>query len=270
MSNYQNMDDRPAREQQAAGAFTAQGRPERSRAPAHLQTNSSNSTATLGSTKPESYSYGKDSPNPDEASDMPILNSYQQQRPGTSTGGPSVSFGQDLPRSSNIHRQDSQGADVRRKKSLVKPDRERVDPGHRLWNYRNHAAAMEFDGNGMVGPSATGNYPQAGIGLETPDHAQAYHALGRESASAPARPAQLRRGKSILAREEDIGLDSGQAILRRGGTLRREKGIVGRTEELEQMPPQKKGPPGPWVIYYKTITAIFPSALLKKMGKLPV
>jgi chitin synthase len=34
----------------------------------------------------------------------------------------------------------SNGADVRRKKSMVKPERERVDPGHRLWHYREHAA----------------------------------------------------------------------------------------------------------------------------------
>ena len=34
----------------------------------------------------------------------------------------------------------SNGADVRRKKSMVKPERERIDPGHRLWHYREHAA----------------------------------------------------------------------------------------------------------------------------------
>ena len=33
----------------------------------------------------------------------------------------------------------SNGADVRRKKSMVKPERERIDPGHRLWHYREHA-----------------------------------------------------------------------------------------------------------------------------------
>ena len=34
----------------------------------------------------------------------------------------------------------SNGADVRRKKSMVRPERERIDPGHRLWHYREHAA----------------------------------------------------------------------------------------------------------------------------------
>lgn len=34
----------------------------------------------------------------------------------------------------------SNGADVRRKKSMIRPERERIDPGHRLWHYREHAA----------------------------------------------------------------------------------------------------------------------------------
>lgn len=38
------------------------------------------------------------------------------------------------------------GADFRRKKSLVRPDRERVDPGDRLFHYRQHAQQMEESG----------------------------------------------------------------------------------------------------------------------------
>ena len=32
---------------------------------------------------------------------------------------------------------------VGRKKSLVRPDREKIEPGHRLWHYRSHAAQLE-------------------------------------------------------------------------------------------------------------------------------
>lgn len=35
---------------------------------------------------------------------------------------------------------------VGRKKSLVRPDREKIEPGHRQWHYRNHAAQLEDDG----------------------------------------------------------------------------------------------------------------------------
>jgi chitin synthase len=34
----------------------------------------------------------------------------------------------------------SSGADMRRKKSLVRPDREKIEPGHRQWHYRSHVA----------------------------------------------------------------------------------------------------------------------------------
>ncbi|OAV99384.1 hypothetical protein, variant [Puccinia triticina 1-1 BBBD Race 1] len=46
--------------------------------------------------------------------------------------------------------------DMRRKKSLVRPDRAPIDPTHRLYNYRNHAAAMEADERGRVEVSHTG------------------------------------------------------------------------------------------------------------------
>jgi len=41
------------------------------------------------------------------------------------------------------------GADVRRKKSMVRPERERIEPGHRHYHYREHAA----DDNVRVHPS---------------------------------------------------------------------------------------------------------------------
>jgi chitin synthase len=40
---------------------------------------------------------------------------------------------------------------VSRKKSLVRPDREKIEPGHRQWYYRNHAAELENNGSGRVG-----------------------------------------------------------------------------------------------------------------------
>ena len=40
---------------------------------------------------------------------------------------------------------------VGRKKSLVRPDREKIDPGHRQWHYRSHVAQLEQEGNARVG-----------------------------------------------------------------------------------------------------------------------
>ncbi|KAK0518266.1 Chitin synthase, class 3, partial [Tilletia horrida] len=61
-------------------------------------------------------------------------------------------------------------SDMRRKRSLVRPDRERMDPNHRQWYYRNHAAQMDtLDSQGgpartPIGfaPSTTGHLPQHG------------------------------------------------------------------------------------------------------------
>jgi chitin synthase len=40
---------------------------------------------------------------------------------------------------------------VGRKKSLVRPDREKIEPGHRQWHYRNRVAQIEEEGHGRVG-----------------------------------------------------------------------------------------------------------------------
>jgi hypothetical protein len=43
------------------------------------------------------------------------------------------------------HDTDDHGADMRRKKSLVHPYRERIEPGHRQWHYRNIADSTRVD-----------------------------------------------------------------------------------------------------------------------------
>ena len=40
---------------------------------------------------------------------------------------------------------------ILRKKSLVRPDREKIEPGHRQWHYRNHVANLENEDPGRVG-----------------------------------------------------------------------------------------------------------------------
>ena len=42
---------------------------------------------------------------------------------------------------------------VGRKKSLVRPDREKIEPGHRQWHYRTHAARLEDANTNLVQPS---------------------------------------------------------------------------------------------------------------------
>ncbi|KAF8203852.1 glycosyltransferase family 2 protein [Pholiota molesta] len=126
-------------------------------------------------------------------------------------------------------------ARVNRKKSLVRPDREKIDPSHRQWHYRSHVAQAEEEGNVRVGvmPSTTGNYPQ------------------------------LRRGRSLLAREEDVH-ESGLALFKRAQTLRRKR----QQTTPASAPPQSEGPGpgGPWMVYCMILTIFVPSFVLKSCG----
>ncbi|KAJ7463662.1 hypothetical protein FB451DRAFT_458227 [Mycena latifolia] len=137
---------------------------------------------------------------------------------------------------------------VMRKKSLVRPDREKIEPGHRQWHYRSTVAQLEEEGQGRVGvmPSRTGNYPQ------------------REA---------LRRGQSLLGREEDVH-ESGLALFKRGATLRRRRSAASSTP-LNPTPPAPRtsclgdyapGPKGPWMLYCYLLTACVPPPLMRLCG----
>ncbi|KAF9651932.1 glycosyltransferase family 2 protein [Thelephora ganbajun] len=132
---------------------------------------------------------------------------------------------------------------VGRKKSLVRPEREKIEPGHRQWHYRSHAAGESNASPGVnVLPSITGN-----------------------------QPAQLRRGRSILARDEDVH-ESGLALFKRG-PVRRKSSTGGSRVNPE--PPKKDrscldsigpGPKNWWFLYCFAITCCVPPALLRACG----
>ncbi|KAG6809561.1 hypothetical protein H0H92_015785 [Tricholoma furcatifolium] len=136
---------------------------------------------------------------------------------------------------------------VGRKKSLVRPDREKIEPGHRQWHYRTHAAQMEDEGQQRRGvlPSTTGNYPRE----------------------------PLRRGRSLLGREEDQH-ESGLALFKRNTTLRRKRasGLTPIPSNVTPDVPKKRGcwrgpgPGGPWMTYCLIITFLIPPALMKACG----
>jgi hypothetical protein len=69
---------------------------------------------------------------------------------------------------------------VKRGKSLVRPERERIDPNHRQYHYHQAASQAPVE---TIQPSRTGNLPRT---LSTKSYA-------------------IRRGKSVLGREEKGG-----------------------------------------------------------------
>ncbi|KAJ3853954.1 glycosyltransferase family 2 protein [Lentinula lateritia] len=137
-------------------------------------------------------------------------------------------------------------ARVGRKKSLVRPNREQIEPGHRQWYYRTHVAQAEEEGARVgVQPSTTGNYPQG-----------------------------LRRGKYILAREEDVA-ESGLALFKRGNTLRRKQTSSSTQVPIPDSSDSKNrsclgnyapGPKGPWMLYCYFLTVLVPPFMLRACG----
>ncbi|KAM0754976.1 hypothetical protein T439DRAFT_297410 [Meredithblackwellia eburnea MCA 4105] len=178
-------------------------------------------------------------------------------------------------------------ANVSRKKSLVRPERERIDENHRLFNYRTHTAIMEQEGRGVAGVSRTGHYAMAGLApqhLGEPAYITGPGGLpvpqfGSGGAGAEDRAlndaTNLRRGKSILAREEGMANETGLSMFKRGATLRRPNNLhkrhgsnamPGGAYEKGQQAKQAKQPLGPWMIFCLIITACCPSPLLKCFG----
>lgn len=139
------------------------------------------------------------------------------------------------------------GAQFGRKKSLVRPERERVDENHRLYNYRNHAVAMAQEGRGVAGHFVNSD--------------------GRPLSDST----NLKRGKSILAREEGMAHETGLSMLQRGATLRKLSRQASPSEDrrtLQRLVKNKNEPIGPWMMYCYVITFCCPSPLLKCFGTL--
>ncbi|WOO78852.1 Chitin synthase 3 [Vanrija pseudolonga] len=143
--------------------------------------------------------------------------------------------------------------DVRRKKSMVRPERERIEPGHRQYHYREHAN----DDNVRVQASNTGNRPYA------PNQSGG---------------ANLRRGRSVLGREGDVDTnESGLNLFKRGATIRRKASRAApRPQTAAQPKPAEAKPrgccsgiaPGPidgWMIYCFVITCWIPNFIISKV-----
>ncbi|KAJ7773361.1 glycosyltransferase family 2 protein [Mycena metata] len=168
----------------------------------------------------------------------------------------SVSFQPDVSRILPLDAEADGGSNITRKKSLVRPERERIGPGHRQWHYRSRVAQLEEEEEG---------------------EAEFLPMVSHGFRPLPTAQNNLRRGKSILGREPDLELDtreSGLAIFKRAATLRRKR------RDLEAVPlnptaPLKRpgclgdyvpGPKGPWMLYCYLLTCFIPVSAMKACG----
>ncbi|CAK5273476.1 unnamed protein product [Mycena citricolor] len=186
------------------------------------------------------------------ASPSPSSPGPHQQRVGFATGGFHHAMGGAGDAESGGAAQGGFGGQAQRKKSLVRPEREKIDPGHRQWHYRS---AVTGEGGAVgVQASTTGNYPHA---------------------------APLHRGRSLLARDQDVH-ESGLALFKRGpGTLLRRRSSGGSQSASTPLNPATAktksprtscfgdyapGPKGPWMLFCYLLTCWIPPALMRGCG----
>ncbi|KAF8923683.1 family 2 glycosyltransferase [Dissophora ornata] len=125
----------------------------------------------------------------------------------------------------------------KRQKSLVRPERERVDRNHPQYYYRN--ATQNLDGSAIrVQASTTGTDP-TGAPLN--------------------RTGGVRRGKSVLGREPE---KPGQPRLKSKSNTPKNKTF----DSLKKLKEESQEWPSMWVVYYNAITCCFPAAILKSCG----
>ncbi|CAI6280354.1 unnamed protein product [Periconia digitata] len=141
----------------------------------------------------------------------------------------------------------SNSQDLGRKRSLVRPERQRIDPNHPNYHYRKHAQKM------TVQPSTTGNDPIREDYLE---------AETVSSDSTDVKPPHLRNASAGGYHDkQDETLNEKPA-----GRLARSKTM----EKLEKQRQKEKDalrPPSLWNVYCAIITFWVPDAILRCFGK---
>jgi chitin synthase len=139
--------------------------------------------------------------------------------------------------------------DLGRKRSLIRPERQRMDPSHPNYHYRKHAQRM------AVQPSTTGNDPI----ME--DHLEAETV---SSDSTDLKPPHLRNASGGGYNDKQAPLDDDSPRMQR--RLTRSKTMEAR-ELQRQKEKDKMRPPSLWNVYCAIITFWCPNAILKCFGK---
>ncbi|KAF2013372.1 glycosyltransferase family 2 protein [Aaosphaeria arxii CBS 175.79] len=140
------------------------------------------------------------------------------------------------------------GPDLGRKRSLIRPERQRIDPSHPNYHYRKHAQKMH------VHPSTTGNDPI----LEDRMEAETV-----SSDSTDMKPSHLRNPSSAGYSDKQAPLDENTRPQRR---LTRSK-TMDKLEKQKQKERDALRPPSLWNVYCAIVTFWCPNAVLKCFGK---
>jgi chitin synthase len=135
-----------------------------------------------------------------------------------------------------------------RKRSLVRPERQRFDPDHPNYHYRKHAQRM------AVQPSTTGNDPIMEDAIE---------AETVSSDSTDLKPPHLRNASGGGYSDKQASMDDDMPHARR--KLTRSK-TMENLDKQRQKEKDKMRPPSLWNVYCAIITFWCPDAILKCFG----
>lgn len=188
----------------------------------------------------------------------------QQSRRQSQGGGPSLTIDTSNAASRNGGSSNGSGnsgrpnTNFRRQKSLVRPERERIDKNHPQYFYRN--VTQNLDGSHVkVQASSTGNDPTGGGGGAAPS-------LARGRSTSGGFGGGIRRGKSVLGREPE---KPGQTRATKASSAPKRKTMadIKNMKNPLKKKEEKREWPSKWIIYYNAITCCFPAALLKSCGR---
>lgn len=147
---------------------------------------------------------------------------------------------------------------MQRKRSLIRPERNRIDRDHPNYHYRQHAANMD------VLPSSTGNDPIMEDIDTTPTEASGLRSSHEAESDAPIRKPSRRgrgAGPGDVGSTEKGGAHSGTKLTRQR-THKMTKEEKERQQQLEVLKP-----PSLWNVYCAIVTFWCPGFVLKCFGK---
>lgn len=148
---------------------------------------------------------------------------------------------------------------MQRKRSLIRPERNRIDRDHPNYHYRRHAANMD------VLPSSTGNDPIL-EDMDARTEASGLRSSNEAESDAPIRK-KSRRGRgagpgAMGASEKDGFSQQPLQKLSRGGSYKLTKEEKERRKQLDTLKP-----PSLWNVYCAIVTFWCPDFVLKCFGK---
>ena len=147
------------------------------------------------------------------------------------------------------------GGEIQRKRSLIRPERNRIDRDHPNYHYRQHAANMD------VLPSSTGNDPIL-EDLDAPTENSGLRSSNEAESDAPIRQ-KSRRGRG--AGPGDVGEKGGMQPVSKLTRERTRK--VTKEEKARQKQLDALRPPSLWNVYCAVVTFWCPDFVLKCFGK---